>query len=183
MPSARAQRKSDAIEPRSLAARIAAVQVLYEIDMVGTPADTVLADFLERRAAASRDMADDRADPEAADPAAGEADAEPRAALLSELVRGAQDRAAELDPLIETVLRSERGLAGIDLVLRAILRAGTYELAARPQVPARVVVSQYCDIAGAFFDAPQEALANAVLDRLARRFRAQEFTDDPAGAA
>jgi len=180
MPGERPQRNSDEVEPRSLAARIAAVQVLYEIEMVGTPADTVLADFLERRAEASQDMAEDGEDgtnDAAADEASGAA---PRAQLLAELVRGAQERGPELDPLIEKFLRSERGLDSVDLVLRAILRVGAYELAARSQVPARVVVSQYCDIAGAFFDTPQEALANAVLDRLARELRAEEFSDAPA---
>ncbi len=165
-------RNSGNIEPRSYAARIAAVQVLYEIDMVGTPADTVLADFLERRAVAKRE---DDAEEGRAETSGDEGDEEPRPALLSELVQGAQENLGELDGMIEGLLKSDRGLQRLDVVLRAILRVAAYELLARPQVPARVVISEYCDIAGAFFDDPQEAVANAVLDRLARQLRGEEF--------
>ena len=153
-------------EPRARAARLAAVQILYEIDMVGADIDDVLTDFLERRAA---------------DAADGEA--RPRATLMTEIARGALADRATLDDVITGFVSSERGLARLDTVLRAVLRCGAFELKHRPAVPARVVVSTYSDIAAAFFDAPQDGVANAVLDRLARSLRAEEFAEDDPNAA
>jgi len=60
-------------------------------------------------------------------------------------------------------------------VLRAVLRAGAYELACRSDVPARAVVSEYVDVAGAFVDADETGMVNAVLDQLAHQLRASEF--------
>ena len=63
-------------------------------------------------------------------------------------------------------------------MLRALLRAGCYELMSRPDIPARVVVSQYVDVASAFLEQEETSMANAVLDALARKLRAAEFTDE-----
>jgi N utilization substance protein B len=66
----------------------------------------------------------------------------------------------------------------VEAVLRALLRAGCYELLARPDIPARVVVSQYVDVAGAFLEGEETSMANAVLDALARKLRATEFAGE-----
>jgi N utilization substance protein B len=66
------------------------------------------------------------------------------------------------------------------MILRAVLRAGAYELTHRRDVPARVVVAEYADVAHAFFDREETGLVNAVLDQLARRMRSAEF-DPPGG--
>ena len=66
-------------------------------------------------------------------------------------------------------------------MLRAILRAGSYELAHRSDVPARVVITEYADVAGAFFDREEVGLVNGVLDALAHRLRADEFERRGAG--
>jgi N utilization substance protein B len=73
-------------------------------------------------------------------------------------------------------------LQRIDATLRAILRAGAFELTARTDVPGRVVVSEYVDIARAFFDADVAGMVNAVLDTLARKLRPAEFSVDTSDA-
>ena len=64
----------------------------------------------------------------------------------------------------------------IDAILRAVLRAGCYELEHRKDVPARVVVSEYVDVAHAFVDRDETGMVNAVLDHIARHFRGDEFS-------
>ena len=82
---------------------------------------------------------------------------------------------AKLDPLIDDALSKGWPLKRIDAILRAVLRAGSYELEHRKDVPARVVVSEYVDVAHAFVEADETGMVNAVLDQIARHFRAGEF--------
>jgi len=82
---------------------------------------------------------------------------------------------AKLDPLIDEALSKGWPLKRIDAILRAVLRAGAYELEHRRDVPARVVVSEYVDVAHAFVDGDETGMVNAVLDQIARMFRADEF--------
>ena len=65
----------------------------------------------------------------------------------------------------------------VDAVMRAILRAGSYELLRRKDVPARVVIKEYVDVAGAFFERDEAGMINAVLDALARQYRSEEFQE------
>mgnify|MGYP001039527481 FL=1 len=81
----------------------------------------------------------------------------------------------ELDPLIDEALSKGWPLKRIETVLRASLRAGAYELIHRSDVPARVVVTEYADVAAAFVGRDETGMVNAVLDQLARRLRAGEF--------
>ena len=85
-----------------------------------------------------------------------------------------------LDPLIDDVLSQGWPLKRIEAILRAVLRAGAYELDHRRDVPARVVVSEYVDVAHAFVERDEVGMVNAVLDRIARKLRAEEF-DRAAG--
>jgi transcription antitermination protein NusB len=82
---------------------------------------------------------------------------------------------SRLDPQIDAALARGWPLKRIETVLRAVLRAGAYELACRDDVPARVVTSEYVDVAGAFVDKEETGLVNAVLDQLAHQLRAAEF--------
>jgi len=84
-----------------------------------------------------------------------------------------------IDPLVDRVLAEGWPLKRIDAILRAVLRAGAYELGHRSDVPARVVVSEYVDVAHAFVDREETGMVNAVLDRLARHFRQGEFERAP----
>jgi N utilization substance protein B len=81
-----------------------------------------------------------------------------------------------LDPLIDAALARGWPLKRIEALLRAVLRAGAYELDHRRDVPARVVVSEYADVAHAFVDADETGMVNAVLDQLARQIRGDEFS-------
>jgi N utilization substance protein B len=96
--------------------------------------------------------------------------------VVSGVVRDQRD----LDPAINRSLTPGWPLPRIDATLRAILRAGAFELASRRDVPARVVISEYVDVARAFFDADAAGMVNGVLDTLARSLRPAEFAA-PAG--
>jgi transcription antitermination protein NusB len=80
-----------------------------------------------------------------------------------------------LDPLIDGALAKSWPLKRVETILRAVLRAGGYELAHRADVPGRVIISEYADIAAAFVEREEIGMINAVLEQLGRRFRAAEF--------
>lgn len=151
-------RVPEAMRRRS-AARLACVQALYEMEVSGAPSDPVLQAFIARRWS--------RVD--------GEASLrEPDAAMLGRLVRGVAERTAELDTRISAALSAERSAERLDVLVRAVLRAGAYELIASPEVPTNVVINEYVDVAHAFFDGSEPALVNGVLDRLARTCRSTD---------
>ncbi len=153
---------------RRRAARLAAVQALYQIELTGVPPEAVIAEFAAHRLGREQDGID-----------AGPVDR----ALFADLVRGAVARAGELDNLVAAVLAEDWPLDRLETTLRAILRAGTYELAARPDVPARVIISEYVDLAAAFFAGKEPGIANGVLDRLARELRPDELEQAKGGRA
>ena len=102
------------------------------------------------------------------------------AAHFRDIVRGVVDDQRRLDPMIDQALSKGWPLKRIETILRAILRAGAYELDRKRDVPARVVVTEYVDVAHAFVDREETGMVNAVLDQLARQLRAAEF-DAAAG--
>ena len=152
------------------AARLACVQALYEIDVTGVGYDAVLDEFVTDRWV--RDV---------------EGDALPPAdvTFLNRLVRGVCDRMTELDRAIAAALSADRSLARLEVLLRAVLRAATYELIAMPEVPAKVIINEYMDVSHAFFGGSEPALVNGVLDRVAREHRAGPVAtcadDEPSG--
>lgn len=142
------------------AARLAAVQALYQMDLAATPLPDILAEFeshwLGREVEGATYL-----------PA--------EAAFFRDVVAGVVAEQRRLDPMIDAALARGWPLKRIDTVLRAILRAGAYELDKKRDVPARVVVSEYVDVAHAFVDEEETGMVNAVLDQLARQLRASEF--------
>ena len=102
--------------------------------------------------------------------------AEADVAFFDDLVTGAHARAGEIDRLIESKLASGWTLDRLDKPMKAILRAGTYELLSRVDVPKGAVISEYVDVAHAFVDGDEIGMVNAVLDQIARQFRADEFS-------
>ena len=146
--------KTSGSRRRSLA-RLAAVQILYEMEMAGAAADGVLREFLADR------WGQDSAN----------ADSE----FLISLVRGAADRRAEVDGMIEAALSAEWTIERLEMVLLAILRTGTYELLTRIDIPPRVVITEYVDVAHAFFAGNEPGFVNGVLDRLAHTLRPGEL--------
>lgn len=153
---ARNESARDAFRLRRSAARLACVQALYEIDVSGASSDPVLREFLtDRWKNAGSELAA----------------AEPDGAFLADLVRGVCTASPLLDREINAAL-DEWSLERLEVLLRAILRAGAFELAERPDIPSRVVINEYVDVTHAFFAGKETALVNAVLDRLSRILRA-----------
>jgi len=143
------------------AARLAAVQALYQMDLAGSGLDEVLAEFEKHWLGGEVEGAQYL-------PA--------EAAFFRDVVSGVVRDQRTLDPRIDEALEKTWPLKRIETVIRAVLRAGLYELEQRRDVPARVVVSEYADVAAAFVERDETGMVNAVLDQLARQLRAAEFT-------
>jgi len=142
------------------AARLAAVQALYQMDIAGTSLPDVLAEYESHWI--GRDV-DGQKNPDA------------EAAYFRDIVSGVLREQRTLDPLVDDALARGWPLKRVETVLRAVLRAGAYELSHKPEVPARAAVSEYVNVAGAFLDREETGMVNAVLDGLARKLRAAEF--------
>ncbi|HEX8444837.1 MAG TPA: transcription antitermination factor NusB [Allosphingosinicella sp.] len=138
------------------AARLAAVQALYQQEMEQTPIAALLHEFHHHRLGATIE------DVEYAD---AEVD------FFDDLVRGASARKAELDGLISARLAKGWSLARLDKPMLQILRAGAYELVARPDVPTGSAISEYVDVAKAFYDNKEAAFVNGLLDAVAKDVR------------
>jgi len=142
------------------AARLAAEQALYQMDIAGTGLNDILAEFeghwIGREVEGAQYL-----------PA--------EAAFFRDVVSGVVREQRKLDPLIDDALARGWPLKRIEAIMRAVLRAGAYELDHRSDVPARVVVAEYVDVANAFVDRDETGMVNAVLDQLARQLRAGEF--------
>ncbi|MEE8393773.1 MAG: transcription antitermination factor NusB [Rhodospirillales bacterium] len=152
-------------------ARLAAVQALYEMDIAGASLDSVLREFLLNRWNSVPHGQADEPD--------GEDEKEelvaPDRGMFDDLVRGVSERIEELDGIIEESLSDEWPLDRLEVVLKCILRAGAYELLARPDIPIPVVISEYLEVAHAFYAAKEPGLVNGVLDHLAQRLRTDEI--------
>jgi transcription antitermination protein NusB len=157
---ARPAHKEDRKANRRGAARLAAVQALYQMDIAGTGLNEILAEFQSHWLGQEVE---------------GEQYLPAEAAFFRDIVEGFVREQRRLDPLIDRALSEGWPLKRIESVLRAVLRAGAYELERRRDVPARAVVSEYVDVANAFVDRAETGMVNAVLDQLARELRADEF--------
>ena len=139
------------------AARLAAVQALYQQEMEGTALPRLLKEFHDHRLGATIE-----------DEQYHEAERD----FFDDIVTGADARRAELDALIAGRLAEGWTLERLDRPMRAILRAGAYELIARPDVPVGSVISEYVDVAHAFFDKRESGFVNGLLDAIAKEVRA-----------
>ena len=150
--------------PRSQArsaARLAAVQALYQRDMDATPIARLLREFHDHRFGMTVE------DESETDHALIDAEMD----FFDDVVTGVDARREEIDELIAARLATGWTLARLDRTLLQILRCGTYELIARPDVPTGAVIDEYLDVAHAFFDAKDVKFANGLLDALAREAR------------
>jgi N utilization substance protein B len=138
------------------AARLAAVQALYQLEMEGTALAPLLHEFHEHRLGATIE-------------GATYADAE--RSFFDDVVRGVEARRAEIDALVTAKLAKGWALERLDRPMRAILRAGTYELIARPDVPVATVINEYVDVAHAFYDKKESGFVNGLLDAVAKDAR------------
>ncbi|MEY4239870.1 MAG: transcription antitermination factor NusB [Pseudomonadota bacterium] len=138
------------------AARLAAVQALYQHAMEGTPQATLLDEFHRHRLGAEIE---------------GDQYAEAEVAFFDAIVLGVIARYEEIDERISARLAEGWKLERLDRTMLQILRAGTWELLARPDVPTASAISEYVDVAHAFFDAREAKFVNGVLDAVAKDVR------------
>ena len=138
------------------AARLAAVQALYQQEMEGTPTPRLIHEFHAHRLGATIE-------------GATYADAEE--SFFDDLVSGTVARQAEIDALIADRLAEGWSLERLDKPMKAILRVGSYELLARADVPVATVINEYLDVAEAFFDQREKGFVNGLLDAIAKTAR------------
>lgn len=138
------------------AARLAAVQALYQMEMEGIPLARLLHEFHEHRLGATIEDAT-------------YADAE--RSFFDDIVSGVDARRDEIDALIAARLGERWSLERLDRAMRALLRSGTYELIARRDVPVGSVIDEYLDVADAFFDKREKGFVNGLLDSIAKDVR------------
>ena len=143
-------------------ARLFALQALYEIALSGRGAADVIDNFLascitEETAARRYEQPDKR--------------------LFRDVATGAERAAHDIDNLLIAVLAEDWTLERLETLLHALLRAAIYELGGCPEVPARVVINEYVDLASAFFSEGEPGMVNGLLDNLGRQLRPEEFHD------
>ncbi|MTI17375.1 transcription antitermination factor NusB [Rhodobacteraceae bacterium RKSG542] len=141
-------------------ARLAAVQALYQMELAGTELEDVIGEFKLFRLGQELD---------------GEVyrDADP--AWFADLVMAVFEEQRQIDPRIHAALSEDWPLRRIDSTVRAILRVGAAELMRKKDVPARVIINEYIEIAKAFYEKDETRLVNGIMNRLARELRASEF--------
>ena len=137
-------------------ARLAAVQALYQMELAGEGVDTVITEFSNHRFDADIE---------------GEPLAEADEAYFAEIVRGVVGQQREIDESVKARLASNWRLERLDSTLRALLRAGVFELRERKDVPKEIVIDEYVELAKAFFDDSEAKFVNAALDGVARDVR------------
>lgn len=142
------------------AARLAAVQALYQMDVAGKGLNEILAEFESHWIGGEIEGVQYE-----------EADID----LFRDILKGVLGDQVAIDRVTDAALQEGWPLRRVEAVMRAVLRAGVYELRGRGDVPARVVITEYVDVAAAFLGADEVGMINAVLDRLARKIRAPEF--------
>ncbi len=142
------------------AARLAAVQTLYEIELTGNPVPEVLARFGEKGVAETAENTLPVDIP-----------------YFEAVVIGVSARMADLNGMITACLGTGRSLARMETVLVAILRAGALELISREDLDAPILITEYVHIAEAFFDGPEAKIVNAILDKVAKTYREAELAE------
>ncbi|MGP1396137.1 MAG: transcription antitermination factor NusB [Inquilinaceae bacterium] len=152
-PSAKARRS---------AARLAAVQALYQMALVDAGAETVIGEFVKFRFGAEMD---------------GDRYVEPEPMLFASIVRGVAERAKTVDEVLDGALEGPWSAERMERLLRALLRAAVWELLANEAAPARIVLSEYVAVAHAFFGGNEPSMVNAVLDKVARSLRPDELAE------
>lgn len=153
---------------RRSSARLAAVQGLYQIDLAGASSETVIHEFARHRIGQEQD---------------GEEFVTPDPQLFADIVRGVQGRLSDVDQLLGGLLDRQWSLERMELLLRAILRAGAWELLGNSAVAPHIIINDYIDVTHAFFAGREPGMVNGVLDKLARTLRADEMAAKGKGGA
>jgi transcription antitermination protein NusB len=145
------------------AARLAASQALYQMEIADKGLNDILAEFEAHWLGQEIE---------------GDAYTPADLAFFRDVVSGVQRDQLPIDRALDDTLADGWPLKRVEALMRAILRAALYELRNRPDVPARVAVTEYVDVAAAFFGSEESGMINAVLDALARQTRSAEFATD-----
>lgn len=143
------------------AARLAAVQALYQMDMSDITTEEVIDEFVSHRLGQEIE---------------GDQYVEADAGHFSQIINGVVAEQGPIDRQIEDTLAKGWTMSRIDSILRAALRCAVYEMMSEPQIPAKVVINEYLDVVHAFFEGDESKFLNGVLDRIARALRASEFS-------
>lgn len=143
---------------RRTAARILAVQALYQLDMSGGDPAEVIKEFRKHRLGGGKDAPDPK--------------------LFAEIVASGGTRQEEIDVLLRPALAEGWALERLDAVMRGLLRAAIGELLGLTDTPARVILNEYMHVAHSFFPAKETRFINGVLDTLARQLRPAEIGPD-----
>lgn len=164
MPKQHDEKNRDQVKPANKrgAARLAAVQALYQMDIIGTGVMETVAEYENVRLGKEID---------------GDTYLAADASWFRSVVAGVVEQQKQIDPIIHSSLPDDWPLARIESILRAILRAGVFELSNRKDVPAKVVITEYVDIAHAFFEGDEPKMVNGVLDRVTRSLRDGELAE------
>jgi len=141
------------------AARLAAVQALYQMELSGAALTEIVSEYENLRLGQDLD---------------GEQYIVADAAYFRGIMSGVIASQKEIDPIINAALSADWPLGRVDTTLRAVLRCGAFELKGRMDVPAKVIISEYVDVAKAFFEVDEPRMVNGVLDKIARLFREDE---------
>ena len=158
-----ADRISQKLDARTMA-RLAAVQALYQMEHSGTGVEAVIREFQDHRLGGEIE---------------GEAIRDADSEFFEDVLRGVIETQEKIDPFVNRHLADGWSLKRLDATTRAILRSGAYELVRRPDVPYRVVIDEYVELAGSFFDTEttEAGFINALLDAAAKEVRADEMKD------
>ncbi|MDV7338652.1 transcription antitermination factor NusB [Terasakiella sp. A23] len=148
-------------------ARLAAVQALYEVELSDSDVDDVLINFLKTRWDTPQEIGDESQESSPL--------TEPDKNLFTDLLRGVYKHKDQMEEIVAGGLSQEWSTDRLETIVRIILMAGVYELYNRKDVPPRVVITQYVDVAHAFFEGPEPGFVNGVLDRLAKTLRPGDF--------
>jgi N utilization substance protein B len=138
------------------AARLAATQALYQLELAKGDVDEVIREFVEHRFGGDAESGSHGA---------------PDESFFEDIVRGVISRQVDIDRALAGALATGWTLGRIDSILRALLRAGSYELLGRSDVPPKVVMDEYVELARDFFDGDEPSFVNAVLDHIAHSLR------------
>ncbi len=144
------------------AARLNATQALYQMEVAAKGINEILAEF--ETFWIGREIEGDQYKP---------AEIE----FFRDVLNGVLHDQLAIDQLIDATLSRGWPLARVEAVMRAVLRAATYELKKRKDIPGRVVITEYVDVASAFLGRDETGMINAVLDKLARELRVEEFSN------
>ncbi|HYE50849.1 MAG TPA: transcription antitermination factor NusB [Azospirillaceae bacterium] len=155
-------KQTGSAKARRSAARLGAVQALYQIDLTGAAPEPIITEYVTWRLGQELD---------------GDRYVTPDGELFAQIVRGVASRGADVDQLLGGALDKQWPLERLETLLRAILRAGAFELLSGTGTAARIVINDYIDVAHAFFAGREPGMVNGVLDRVARSVRPEEMAE------